>query len=313
MISSQKYFLKPGDTIGLVAPSGFISRREVEEGIEILRLLNFKVKLDSRIFEKERFFAGSALLRADILNAMLSDSEVDAVLCVRGGSGSVQIIPFLEKMEKNKWKAKPFMGFSDQTTLLNYFPRECGWIVFHTHVLRTLMKAGQIEKERWLEEIQGRHIKRDLAGEFGKDLKVLEKGQSEGELAGGNLATLVSNIGTPWQAKLDGKILFLEETGEYPYRIERCLTQLSLGGFFSRIKGVILGKFVFEDRVMPDEDLFPIFRNYFTPLNIPVIANFPAGHGALNKTLPFGAMIMMETSSISIKCIDTRLVSLPNF
>ncbi|MGK0289989.1 MAG: muramoyltetrapeptide carboxypeptidase [bacterium] len=310
MLSRRNFFLAQESTIGLIAPSGIVTHEQVLNGAKYLEELGFQTKVDERCFQQTRFFAGSAELRAKIFCEMLSDPNIDAIMGIRGGSGSVQMLPFLDQFDCSSLPFKPILGFSDISTLLNYFADQKDWITFHTHVLTTLTNTTPEERTIWQAGLtQTPLFQKDLAEDYQDQYQVLFQGQEQGKLAGGNLATIVSNIGTPWELDYTDKILFLEEIGEYPYQIERLFTQLSFCGALQKVKGIVLGHFLNRGKKIPDDELLPIFDYYLRDLGIPVIANFPSGHGELNRTLPIGAKVQIRTSPPSIQCIDSRICS----
>jgi muramoyltetrapeptide carboxypeptidase len=278
--------LKPGDCIGIVAPASPFEKTDFYAGIGILENMGFQVKFSEGIFSRSGYLAGSDVDRADQLNAAFSDSAVHAIVCARGGYGSMQILPYLD-YDAIRRHPKLLMGFSDITALLSAIYQRSGLISCHGPVVNTLKNAGPKTVESvfnmlTLNELPALQLEKGI---------VLSPGKTSGPVICGNLTTLCHLVGTPFQTKLDGHILILEDTGEKPYRIDRMLTQLKLAGVFDGLCGLGIGSF--ENCGQADE-LFEIIARIFTPVQIPILAGFDIGHGADNIAVPFGLEAVLD-------------------
>ena len=289
--------LRPGDTIGVAAPAGRPAHPErLAAGVAALQEMGYAVRLPATPWPGEDYLADSDQRRAAELHALFADDEIAAIIAVRGGFGCLRLLPHLDL---NLLAAHPklLLGFSDVSILLNRLGSQCGMLSLHGPVLTSLGNATPAARQRLQCCLQGRWNEPiDL-----DDRKVLRRGDSVfAPLYGGNLASLVSLIGTPFDFPWQGKVIFLEEVNEPPYRVDRLLTQLSLAGKFRGLAGLLLGDF---SGVYPPED--PRNRHYLdmvlgrvaelcTGETYPIWANIPAGHRHDNQTLPFAATVLLE-------------------
>ena len=278
--------LMPGDTVGIVAPAGPFDMKKFMKGKAVLESMGFRTFFDEGIFQKHGFFAGSDVKRAEQVNRLFSDPAVQAVVCARGGYGSMRILPFLDfKIIQNN--PKIFVGFSDISVLLFVLHTRCSLVTFHGPVVTTLANtAEQIISAMLRVLTSNKHL--ELKPEKGI---VIQPGVSSGFVAGGNLTTLCHLVGTPYPPHFDGKILFLEDRGEAPYRIDRMLTQMKLAGCFEGIKGLFLGSF---DACGTLDDIFRIVQEVFRDVNIPILSGFEIGHASVNITIPIGLRATLD-------------------
>lgn len=276
----------PGDTVGIVAPAGPFDPEKFAKGTTILESMGFRTFFDERIFREDGFLAGTDLERADQVNRLFVDPDIQAIVCARGGYGSMRILPFLDFKVIQK-HPKIFMGFSDITALLSVLHDRCGLVTFHGPVVTTLANAAEETIAAMKTALISKTVL-ELTPE--KDI-VLKKGKASGLVAGGNLTTLCHLVGTPYAPSFKGKVLFLEDVGEMPYRIDRMLTQMKLAGCFIGITGLILG--TFKDCGHMDE-IVEIFDNIFKDADVPILAGFNIGHGTQNLTLPMGLGAMLD-------------------
>ncbi len=279
--------LKPGDTIGIVAPAGPFDSEKFMKGKTVLESMGFQTFFDEGIFQKHGFLAGTDIQRTDQLNRLFADPTVQAIACARGGYGSIRILSFLD-FETIKKHPKIFLGFSDISALLSVLYEQCGLVTFHGPVVTTLAKATE-KTIMAMKTALTSDAPLELTPEDGK---VIKPGVCSGLVAGGNLTTLCHLVGTPYAPNFKGKILLLEDVGEMPYRIDRMLTQMKLAGCFNGIAGLILG--VFEECGHLNE-IVEIFNNIFENANIPILAGFGMGHGEHNLTIPMGLGATLDT------------------
>lgn len=283
--------LKRGDIIGLVSPAGPINDEDnFITGIRLLKDLGFHVKfLNNSPKTDKPYLAAPDSYRATEFEAMWRDNDVAAILAVRGGYGALRMVSAIP-MQLLKERPKPFIGFSDITTLLTAIHKQTGLIVFHGPMLTTLAQSTPESIEAFLSLLtcpEPKPIK-----PIG--LEILRNGLVSGKLLGGNLTSLIHLIATPYELSWHNAILFLEDVNEPGYRVDRMLTHLEASGRLKGIAGIILGEFKncetydhIWDRVMElTEDS-----------QIPVWAAFPAGHGASNQILPMGLEVMMDSTA----------------
>jgi len=279
--------LKPGDTIGIVAPAGPFDSDKFMIGKAVLESMGFQTVYDESIFQNHGFLAGTDFQRADQVNRLFADPTVQAILCARGGYGSLRILPLLD-FKSIQTHPKIFLGFSDISALLAMLYDRCGLITFHGPVVTTLANATD-ETISAMKTALTSGIALELIPENGRAIK---PGVSSGCVTGGNLTTLCHLVGTPFAPHFDGKILLLEDVGEMPYRIDRMLTQMKLAGCFNGIAGLILGTFKECGQL---NEIVEIFNDIFENADIPILAGFDMGHGEHNLIIPMGLGATLDT------------------
>lgn len=302
---TQPPCLKPGDTIAVVAPAGPIASRDVfDRGIAALERMGFRTRSGGCVFQSYRYLAGSDACRADELIQAIEDPSVKAIIALRGGYGCARLIPLLDDRRVRK-NCKIFMGFSDLTTLHLFF-NNCGWITFHGPMAANDALA-EISEER------EKHLVSLLtdpgyrpALRFSQ-VESRSHGVAEGVLTGGCLSLVAASLGTPYEIRTEGKILFLEDTGEPPYRIDRMITHLRLAGKLDSAAGVLLGQF--SDCGAPAEDysIDDVLRDVLSGLDIPILANFPAGHIRDNWTLPLGVRARIDANERALCFLESSV------
>ncbi|MFP4573682.1 MAG: LD-carboxypeptidase [Desulfobacterales bacterium] len=284
--------LQPGDRIGMVAPASPFDVDRFYRGIEVIRDMGFEPVYTDRIFYKNGYFAGTAKERARDIHDFFAAPDIMALWAVRGGYGSLRLLAELD-YEAIAKTPKIFIGCSDITALLITLSLRCEMPVFHGPVAASLADAdadtieglGRAFKCLRSLEIKSRHG------------LVIQEGRADGPVLGGNLATLCHLLATPYAPDFTGCILFVEDTGEKPYRIDRMLTQMRLAGCFDGIAGLAAGSF--KDCGKSGE-VDRIFSELFADVRFPVISGFPAGHGSPNMTLPFGVWATLDSDCRSL-------------
>ncbi len=294
--------LRPGDTVGVVAPAGPVeSRNAFLAGAAVLERLGFRVKYSDRIFESRGYLAGLDADRAAELMDCFEDREVRAVLPLRGGYGCARLIPFLDEARLRR-SPKVFMGFSDLTTLHLFFRRRFGWVTMHGPMMVSPALAdlsGEGENHLLSLWTDPGYLPR-----YGSpELKPWVPGVAEGRLAGGCLSLLTASIGTRYEIKTEGKILFLEDFGEPAYRLDRMLTHLDLAGKLEAVAGVLLGSFA-ECEAAPGWTVEDTLRERLDRLGVPVLAGFPAGHGPGNWVLPLGTNVRLDCDNRQLTFLE---------
>lgn len=286
--------LSPGDTIGLIAPAGPVSEEETAPGISVLEERGFVVRRGRHLYRKDGYLAGDDSVRVEDLHEMFSDPSVKAVLCARGGYGSMRL---LENLDYDLIASHPkiFAGYSDITALLLSFYRKCRLVAFHGPMVRDCCCKGAGSMNLLLDVLQGRGFPVvSLSG------PVVREGKAEGTLLGGNLTMLCHLAATPFMPSLEGCILFLEDRGEDLYRIDRMLTQLALGGHLKGLVGLVGGDFTDCGGL---EKVAALLGDVSEA--IPVVTGLPVGHGSLNITLPVGVSAELDTLGPTLRITGT--------
>lgn len=283
--------LKKGDTIGLVAPAGPVLKEdEFIAGVKLLSEMGFQVKFDKDLLKRSSgYLAGPDERRAGEFHDLWRDPEVKGVLAVRGGYGSLRMLPCLD-MDLIRQHPKFFVGFSDISVLLTAILKNTGLVTFHGPMLTTLPKSDKHSVDAFFNTLTGRPsdtIKPD-------GLEILVSGNSQGKLLGGNLTNLAHLVATPYEIVWQNAILFLEDVGEDPYRIDRMLTHLKEAGRLQHLAGLILGNFKNCGAV---EQIWQRAIELLSDREIPIWANFPTGHGKDNHILPLGIQVEMDSQA----------------
>lgn len=305
--------LEQGNTIALVAPAGVIEESELKESIQNLEMLGFKCVFKESILEKHGYLAGSDERRTAELNEMFGRKDVDGIICVRGGYGCARILPMLD-YQTIKNNPKVLCGYSDITALLYGIYKKTGLIAFHGPVGTSTY--NDFSKQNFNDVLVNPSEKKVLWNAVevdppeNKKLITIRSGKASGGLVGGNLSIVVSMIGTEYDVDTSGKIIFLEEIGEEPYRIDRMLTQMIQSGKFEKAAGIALG--VFEKCEVKTTD--PAFTNSLTlqevlydklySLNIPIVYGFSFGHVVNKFTLPFGIMTEIDADNQTLTLLE---------
>ena len=272
--------VRPGDRLGIVAPASPFDVETFSKGLNVLEQMGFRTVVSEEAFQSEGYLAGFDQVRVATVNRMFADPSIDGIICAKGGFGSMRILPLLD-WEQIRSNPKVFIGFSDITALLSALGSMCNMVVFHGPVVTSLAKAPLQTRQAMLDAIATAKTVR-IQSSNGVTLK---SGRVSGTLRGGNLTTLCHLVGTPFQPSFRESILFLEDRGEAPYRIDRMLFQLKLCGCFEGLAGVVLGSF---DDCGPLDEIYRIVTAVFDDLSIPILSGIDAGHGTQNLTLPMG-------------------------
>lgn len=290
--------LNRGDTIGIIAPAGRLSDiTRFTSGVAILREMGFNVVFPGDLWPGTEYLADSDENRASEFNRLYCDPEVSALLCLRGGYGCLRMIDRID-LSLVATHAKMLIGFSDITVLQNYLFQKTGLISLHGPVVTSLGDASSPALERFFLCLTGRWDE-PLAV---KKLEILRDGPTvTAPLVGGNLASLISLLGTPYDFSWDGKIVFIEDINEPAYRVDRMLTQLFLSGKFTRPTGLIIGDFsgLFPGNSSQQsrylEGIWTRVLELCGKGDFPIWGNFPSGHCQHNMTLPLGAQAQMQS------------------
>jgi muramoyltetrapeptide carboxypeptidase len=279
--------LVAGDTIGVIAPASPFEHEKFYQGLSVLESMGYTVKVAKDLFQRQGYLAGSDSHRARLLHRFFSDSDVKAIICARGGYGSMRI---LKRLDYKRISANPkiLVGFSDISALLAAIHHKCGVVTFHGPVVTTFGEIDQESKAAFTAVLST-----DRTVELISENKItIKSGVADGAVLAGNLTTLCHLTGTPFEPELAGRILVLEDRGEAPYRIDRMLTQMKLAGCFKDIAGLALGAF---EKCGDEESIYRIFEEIFADDDVPVLAGVGIGHRPRNLTIPLGIGATLDT------------------
>ena len=294
--------LEPGARIGIVAPAGSVEQAALEAGIAALRAEGFEVEIGAHVLARDGYLAGAAAERAADLLEFFRRGDIAAILCARGGFGSIQLLPHLSA-ELAKYP-KIFAGYSDITILLNWLCQSCGMVTFHGPMVADDLAGGLSADSR----AQFWPILSGLRRDWSIGLaETIRPGLAVGEMIGGCLSLLVTTLGTPYEIDTRGKLLFLEDVGEAPYRIERMLTHLKMAGKLDRPAGVVFGDFT-NCRDGGPRGIKEIIADVFYDAAYPVATGMRAGHGQENLTLPFGVKMRLDASVPSLALLESPVL-----
>jgi len=287
--------LRKGDTIGIVAPASNIKPELLGAGCKALSWLSYKPFYFDSILDQDLYFAGSVQRRARELEDMFRRPEVRAIVCARGGYGSNYLLKSLN-IELIKSHPKIFVGYSDATTLLTYFADAAGLVTFHGPMItKDFSHEDGVDLNSWQAALTGRYgwIVEAEAG-----IRPLRQGKAQGILYGGCLSMLAASLGTPYEIRTEGTILFIEDIAAKPFQIDRMLMQLKLAGKFEGVRGIIFGEMMdcvqSQDQAYSLED---VVLRVIGDLGLPVAYGLRSGHVShANVTLPIGVRAQLDVS-----------------
>lgn len=321
--------LRKGDTIGLITPSRYLTEEKLRESVENLAKLGFRVKYTENMLVRKGYLAGTDQQRADDINRMFADEQVAGIMCASGGYGTTRLLTLLD-YDLIRNNPKVLIGYSDITGLLYGLYGQTGLICFHgpmgtsdyndytTQYFQQILmepQASMVYQNPPVvspEELVPLYLQDEQDTTISTaELITLAPGVAEGPLVGGNLTLMSSLCGTPYDVDMRDKIVFLEDVGEAPYRIDRMLTQLLLDpSKLPAAKGVILG--LFTDCEAEDEDtsfsLAQVLYDRLTSLGIPVLYGLMFGHIKRNATIPFGVRARLDASAKEVTLLERAVV-----
>ncbi len=296
--------LRPGGTVALVAPAGPVRPDALAWAVRAVERRGFRVAVDASILENDGYLAGSEARRVRELTDAFADPAIDAVLCARGGYGAMRLLPALDP-DLFRRHPKPFAGFSDITALHAFLGQQAGLVTVHGAMLATRPAPAPAALEALWRALTDPS---PLGVVGGPRVKAIGRGRARGRLVGGNLTLVTALVGTPWALNTDGAVLFLEDVDEPAYRIDRMLMQLGLAGALDGIRGVVVGELADSQPAWPEpagrgapptdqRRVRRLLAEVFGLLGIPVLYDFPAGHGRRNLALPLGAMVEVDADA----------------
>ncbi len=295
--------LKPGATIGIAAPAGQISdHSRFDAGLRILHEMGFQVKYPRNLWTGTSYLSDTDTNRADEFNRLWADPEIDAILALRGGYGCLRMVNGIDCSQILR-TPKPFIGFSDLTILHTYLNYTTGLVTLHGPVLTSLIDCTQEALERFVHCLKGswqHHI-------TSKKIEILRGGaNTKGTLTGGNLTSLLTTLGTPFEFDWKKKVVVLEDTNEPLYRIDRMLTQLYYSGKFEGVAAILLGDFSLShhsdaiDKMRHHESIWARMLELTDRQNTIIWGNVPTGHCPDNLTLPMGARAYVDNAKAKL-------------
>ncbi len=305
--------LRPGDTVGLIEPAGFVDDAfDLEDVKRNIVAMGLVPKAAPHLLDRYGYLAGADKDRAADINTLHADPEVKALFAVRGGWGCARILPYLD-WATIRASPKLLVGFSDITALhLAYAARagfttihgpvaSSGWNRFSWDYFRAVAFDGAMPTFTNPQGHEDRLVQRVGT------IRTYAKGRASGRLIGGNLTVLAALMGTPWLPDFSGAILFLEDVGEQPYRIDRMLTQLALGGVLAKVAGVVFGQCTDCAPTGPSYGGFTVSEvidQHLSPLGVPVFQGAQFGHVASQFSLPVGIRAEMDADAGTIRLLE---------
>ena len=289
--------IKENSTIGVVSPSYWLDENVLKNTAKFFTELGYNIEISKSNSLQWGPFAGTPQERADDLHRMFVNPKIDAVMCARGGYGANRVLPLLDYdlIRKNP---KIFIGYSDITAYLTSITQQTNLVTFHGPMLTTY-------KKRWI-NYNYNLMNRVLTGENNINIeppeslktKILKDGTASGPLWGGNMSLLINRLGTLDALNTNGVILFLEDIDEYLYSFERMLVQMRTSGMFDQINGLIIGELedIRDQEVRFGRNTDEIILDICGDLDIPIVSNFPCGHGKYQATLPISITTEIDTT-----------------
>jgi len=307
MIKNKPAMLKPNDTIGIVCPSYAHRNNERENRlVALLEDMGFLVKFGRSCSLKQGYLAGSDEERANDLMEMFENDEIKGILAMLGGYGTTRMVDLIDYDRVSK-HPKLFMGYSDITVLLNALYQKANIPCAHGPDGYTIANPkADVFTDRDFKEFLTTNDLRTLENPL-KDAITLNKGIAEGTIVGGNLSLIDSLIGTPYDIDFNGNIVFIEDIGEEPYRLDRMFSKLRLSGKLHQASGYVLGYFTGCEAGESKKDTQTkedILREYFLPLGVPTIMNFSSGHEFPFITIPIGLQGRLDADAKKIHCLE---------
>ncbi|PJK07422.1 LD-carboxypeptidase [Lysobacteraceae bacterium NML120232] len=304
--------LNPGDTVALVSPSAAMDEPfNFQLAQEVLEALGLKVRAGAHLRQRRGHLAGTDAERAADINAAFADPQIKALVCARGGSGAARILPLLD-YQRIRRNPKILLGYSDITALHNAIHAQTGLVTFHGPNGSGSWNSFNVEQFRRLffqrELLEYRNLSEpgdELVARHNR-IQTLSPGRARGELVGGNLTVLTALAGSPYLPDFRGKILFLEDVAEAPYRVDRMFSTLKLMGVLDQVAGIIFG----ECTDCKPGDGFgsltigEILDDYIKPLGIPAYSGAMIGHIRKQFIVPVGGKVEMDADSGSFRLLE---------
>ena len=295
-----------GARVALIAPAGPVPPERFGPAVTAVEELSLKPVIFESCRRAHGYFAGSDQLRADDINAAFADNTIDGIFCIRGGYGAQRLMNLID-WNLIRRHPKVFCGYSDITALHIVLNQQCGLVTYHAPMPSTELYAG-------VDDYTMNSLKKALFGEktgelqnpYGMPVKTLVGGCAKGILTGGNLSLVSSSLGTCYEINTRDRILFLEDVGEEPYRIDGMLNHLKMAGKFRDCAGILLGSFTDCAAEDPEKSLTlkQVFEELLVPEHKPTLMDLACGHSLPSMTLTLGKVIEMNSISGKITVLD---------
>jgi muramoyltetrapeptide carboxypeptidase len=302
--------LRPGDRVAIVAPASPFEREEFDSGAAELRALGFEPVWDETVFDRRGYVAGAPAARAEALMRAWRDPGIAGVIAVRGGYGSAQVLPWLDR-DAVCTTPKALVGYSDVTALLAWLTTGCGMVAFHGPMLAGRLAKGPAAYDR--ESFRRCLCRAEACGELAPpELESLKAGEAAGPLLGGTLTQLAASLGTPWAFRPpSGHVLFVDEVSERPYRLDRMLTQLLQGGVVERAAAIVFGELPGCDEPGGAPTARDTVRDVLRDFPGPILFGLSSGHTTRPAlTLPLGVRARVVGGSRARLVIEEAAVVL---
>ncbi len=309
--------LAHGDTIGLVAPaSSSLEDEDIRISLDLIRSLGFNVKQGAHLFDRQQYLAGADRARADDVNSMFADDDVDAIFCLRGGYGTPRILPYLD-YDLIRNRPKILLGMSDITGILTAIHTKTGVVGFHgpnasgsfsDYSLGEFKKVLVQPTPTTLIGVAPPFEAGEGKVDSDNRLTYITGGIAKGRLIGGNLTLISVLMGTEFEPDFRDRIVFLEDVHEAPYRIDRMLTQLRLAGKLQEAAGIVFGKFTDSDTDGNTFSLEEVFRDRTADLGIPVVRGIMIGHVREQTVVPIGIEAELNGDEGTLRLLEPAVI-----
>lgn len=309
--------LKKGDKVALVSPASNVTDlMDVYRAQEICDNLGLSTILPKSIVKTASGYkTRSAEERIDELHKAFADKSIKGIFCIRGGFGSAEL---LDKLDYDLIKRNPkiICGYSDITALLTGINKKTGLVTFHSPVLLSNFDELTFDsfKKILFENSAYGEIKNPSSEKIRENHPTISinEGKATGELIGGNLSLITSLIGTPYQIETEGKILFIEDVGEAPYKLERMLTQMRMAGMLDKLKGVVIGKCddcsAGNSQSSWDRSELEVYNYIFASMDYPVFYGLLIGHTSTQFTIPIGIKAELDSENGSLNILESAVI-----
>jgi muramoyltetrapeptide carboxypeptidase len=301
--------LGPGSTVAIIAPAGPPKADRLQKGLKMLREHGYKPKVYPQVRRHMGYLAGDDRERASAIMEAFSDKSVDGILASRGGYGCLRLLPYID-FKILRRNPKVFVGYSDLTVLLLSIYKKCNFVTFHGPM--TAVEFGRRPRDytngHFFRAIEDQGPLGAIKKPIGYKLTALNGGSAEGVIVGGNLSLIARMAGTVYLPAFAGKIVFIEDTEEEPYRLDAYLAQLFLATDITKAAGFILGEFTrTESRYghVKGWSAERVLRDYFSHLKQPVLNGFPCGHGKEKITIPIGVRVRLDANRKLVTFIES--------
>jgi len=308
--------LKKGEAIGIIAPaSPCFDESKLERGKQVLEELGYKVVLGKNLFRRNGYLAGSDKQRQEDLMWMFCNKNVKAIICLRGGYGSIRLLSSLDykTIQENP---KILVGYSDITALHLAIHKKTKLVTFYGPMIALeIVNANFLYSytcKQMLKALTSEESFKEIGGCSSETpIQVITKGIATGELIGGYLSQIIATLGTPYEIETKGKILFFEEMGKEPYQIDCMLTQLLLAGKLQNTVGIAIGELVdckSRGRFSCSFTLEEVLQDRLACLGIPVLSGLCFGHGKYKATIPLGIKALLDTEKKSLAILESTVM-----